>query len=61
MKLESCVLFNSLPKDKILDLSKLKECADNDFKFDENNRKFSKQVEMSNFSFSQSVCNGLVL
>ena len=29
----------------ILDSSKLKEFADNDFKFDENGRKLSKQVE----------------
>ena len=30
---------------QILDSSKLKEFADNDFKFDENGRKLSKQVE----------------
>ena len=30
---------------KILDRSKLKQSADNNFKFDENSRKFSKQVE----------------
>ena len=31
----------------ILDSSKLKELADNNFKFHENGRKFSKQVENS--------------
>ena len=30
---------------QILDSSKLKEFADENFKFDENGRKFSKQVE----------------
>ena len=34
-----------LPDDKILDSSKLKEFADDDFKFDENGRKLSEQVE----------------
>ena len=37
--------FNSLPKEKILDTSKLKEFADNNFKFIEDGRKLSKQVE----------------
>ena len=37
--------FNPLSDDKILDWSKLKQFADNNFKVDENNRKFSKQVE----------------
>ena len=36
---------NPLPDDKILDSSKLKEFADDNFKFDENGRKLSKQVE----------------
>ena len=36
---------NPLPDDKILDRSKLKQFADDNFKFDENSRKFSKQVE----------------
>ena len=35
----------SFPKQQILDSSKLKEFADDTFKFDENGRKFSKQVE----------------
>ena len=34
-----------LPDDKILDLSKLKQFADDNFIFDENSRKFSKRVE----------------
>ena len=54
-----------------LDSSKLKEFADDNFKFDENGRKFSKRLEntvgkeklpvMSNFSFSYSVFKRLVL
>ena len=32
----------TLPKDKILDSSKLKEFADDNFTFDENGRKLSK-------------------
>ena len=39
------LLFNPLPDDKILDRSNLKQSAHNNFKFDENSRKFSKQVE----------------
>ena len=39
------VLFNPLPDDKILDSSKLKEFADDNFKFDENGSKLSKRVE----------------
>ena len=52
------------PKQQFLDSSKLKEFADNKFKFDGNGRKFSKRVEnivMSNFSFSHSVFKRLVL
>ena len=37
--------FNLLPDDKILDWSKLKQSADNNFEFDVNSRKFSKLVE----------------
>ena len=37
--------FNPLPDDKILDWSKLTQFADDNFKFDENSRKFSKWVE----------------
>ena len=37
--------FNPLPDDKFLDSSKLKELTDDNFKFDENGRKLSKQVE----------------
>ena len=35
----------SFPKRQILDSSNLKEFADNNFKFDENGREFSKRVE----------------
>ena len=35
----------TLPKQQILNSSKLKEFADNNFKFDKNGRNFSKQVE----------------
>ena len=51
------------PKRQILDSSKLKEFADDYFKFDENDRKLSKRIKdterkgeilvKSNFSFSQ--------
>ena len=37
--------LNPLPDDKILDWSKLKQFADDNFKFDENSKKFSKRVE----------------
>ena len=37
--------FNPFPKDKFSHSSKLKELADDNFKFDENGRKFSKQIE----------------
>ena len=37
--------FVPFPKQQILDSSKLKEFADNNFKFDENGRKFSKWIE----------------
>ena len=37
--------FNPLPDDKILDSSKLKEFADENFNFDENCSKFFKRVE----------------
>ena len=39
----SCL--NPLPDDKILNRSNLKQSADDNFKFDENSRKFSKLVE----------------
>ena len=38
-------LFNPFPKRQILDSSKLKELADDNFKFDENGREFHKWVE----------------
>ena len=37
--------FNPLPDDKILDWSKLKQSADDNFEFDGNSRKLSKLVE----------------
>ena len=62
--------LNPLPDDKILDRSKLKQSADDNFKFHENSRKFSKQVEKTvgkgeiaryeQFSFSHSVFKMLV-
>ena len=39
------IFCNSLPDGKILDWSKLKQFADDNFTFDENSRKFSKRVE----------------
>ena len=57
--------FNSFSRRQVLDSSKLKEFADDNFKFDKNGRKLSKRVEnnvekeklldTSNFSFSHSV------
>ena len=38
-------MIYSITRRQILDSSKLKEFADNNFKFDENGRKLSKQVE----------------
>ena len=38
-------MLNPLPGDNILDLSKLEQFADDNFKVDENSRKFSKRVE----------------
>ena len=40
-------LFQLFPKRQILDSSKLKEFEDDNFKFDENGREFSKRVENS--------------
>ena len=37
--------FHSLPNDKILDWSKMKEFADNNFKFDKNGKEFFKRLE----------------
>ena len=39
------IIFNPLPDNKILDWSKLKEFAADNFKFDEIGRKLSKWVE----------------
>ena len=59
----------AFPKLQILDSSKLKEFANNNFKFDENGKNLSERVEniagkgeiTSNFSFSHSVFERLVL
>ena len=37
-------LYQPFPKQQILDSSKLKEYADDNFKLDDNDRKFSKRV-----------------
>ena len=37
--------INPFPNDKLFYFSKMKEFADNSFKFDENGRKFSNRVE----------------
>ena len=66
------LVFQPFPKQQILDSSKLKEFADNNFTFDENDGKLSKQVEKyqgksekllvtSDFSFSHSVFKRLGL
>ena len=39
--------FNPFPNDKFLDSFKLKDFADDNFKVDENGRKFSKWIENS--------------
>ena len=44
-KVTQQVSINPLPNDKILDRSKLKQSADDNFKFHENSRKFSKRIE----------------
>ena len=66
---EICGKENPFLKRQILDSSKLKEFADNNFEFDENDRKLSKRVEtlcqkekflfMSNSSFFHSVSKGI--
>ena len=38
-------IVNPFPNDDILDFSKFKACADDNFEFDENGRKFCKSVE----------------
>ena len=45
LSMGSLFAFNPLLDDKFLDSSKLKEFADDNFKFDENSRKLSKRVE----------------
>ena len=43
----SILTFYPFPKRRILDSSKLNEFADDHFKYDENDRNFSKRVENS--------------
>ena len=45
MNIFSLLHVNPLNKQQIVDASKLKKFADNNFKFDENGRKFSKRIE----------------
>ena len=63
-RLTVCMLFYAFPKQQILNSSKVKQSADDNFKFDENSRKFSKWVENTvvtrNCSFSHSVFERLV-
>ena len=44
-KTEGSTPYKPIPRRQILDSSKLKEFADDNFKFDENDRKLSKRVE----------------
>ena len=43
--MDTTLIVNPLPDDKILDWSKLKQSADDIFEFDVNSRKFFKLVE----------------
>ena len=64
-------VVNLFPKQQILDSSKLKEVADNNFEYDKNAGKFTKKgrkhwekeklLVTSNFSFSHSVFKRLAL
>ena len=45
VQLQINLKLNPLPDDKILDRSKLKQSAGDNFRFDENSRKFYKRVE----------------
>ena len=66
----AALLLLVIPFPNDLTLSKLKQSSDDNFKFDENGRKFSKWVEntvgkgeiarKSNFSFSHSVFKWLI-
>ena len=76
---DHCILSNFItsvplqpfPKRQILDSSKVKDFAEDNFIFDENSRKFSKRVEKllekekslvrASFSFSRSVFKRLLL
>ena len=64
-------IFNTFSKQKILDSSKLKEIANNNFEFGENGKKFFKQVDKTvgnveivpceQFLFSHTIFKRLVL
>ena len=58
LKLGSKLNKSPFPKRLILDSSKLKEFAEDNFKFDESDRKF---FITSNFSFSHSEFKRLIL
>ena len=48
LPIRNCATFKYFfPKRQILDASKLKEFADDNFELDENGRKFSKRVEIT--------------
>ena len=67
MFLNAMIYIQPFPKRQILDSSKLKEFAENNFKFEEHGRNFSRRLEKekllvsSIFSFSHSVFERLVL
>ena len=48
-------LLNQLSQQQIFDSPKLKEFEDDDFKFDENDKKFSKQVENAGYRSNCSL------
>ena len=68
---QNCRFVKSFPKRQIPDCSKLKEFADDNFKFDGNGAKFSKRLETlwekekllvtSNFFFCHNVFKRLTL
>ena len=59
-KVTSNLFFNPLQKGKTLDSSKLKEFADDNFKFDNNGRKFSKKGQKTRaISFRTAFSNDL--
>ena len=59
-KFNSLNHVNTFPKRQSLDSSKLKELSGNNFKFDENGRKFSKLLE-NTVGKGEIACNELFL